>query len=149
MISHLSKEAVELIPKSDNTIRSRIIDEFRYQKEKLIGVFRESQSRIHLSLDLWTSPVGNRAYLGVVAHWCDASGEMCNALIGLPEVIGKHSGSNIARCLFDVVKEYGISEKIGYFLLDNAMNNNTVVTAMDSLLADEFREKVNTIKPAE
>jgi hypothetical protein len=42
MISHLSKEAVELIPKSGNTIRSRIIDEFRYRKVKLIGVFQES-----------------------------------------------------------------------------------------------------------
>jgi len=92
-------------------------------------------------LDLWTSPAGNRAYLGVVAHWCDASGEIRAALIGLPEVIGKHSGQNIAKCLFDVVKEYGIGEKIGYFQLDNATNNDTVVAAMDSILRMNSEKK--------
>jgi len=69
--------------------------------------------------------------------------------MGLPEVVGQHSGPNIANYLFDVVKEYGIGEKIGYFQLDNATNNDTAVAAMDSVLKNEFGEKVNMIKPAE
>jgi hypothetical protein len=48
-----------------------------------------------------------------------------------------------------IVKEYSIGEKIGYFQLDHAMNNDTAVAAMDFILKNEFREKVNTIKPAE
>ena len=48
-----------------------------------------------------------------------------------------------------LVKEYSIGEKIGYFQLDNATNNDTAVAAMDSILENEFGENVSTIKLAE
>jgi hypothetical protein len=64
MISHLSKDATEMLPKSGNTVRRWILDEFKYQRNILIEVFRQARSQIHLSLDIWITPSGNRSYLG-------------------------------------------------------------------------------------
>ena len=68
MIADLSVEAASIILKSANTVREWVIAEFRKQKEILTQRFQQARSRIHLSMDIWTAPSGNRAYLGIVAH---------------------------------------------------------------------------------
>jgi hypothetical protein len=42
-------------------------------------------------------------------------------IIGMPRVRGAHTGSNIADAFIDVLKIYKITEKLGYFMLDNAV----------------------------
>ena len=74
---------------------------------------------------------------------------MRNTLIGLPEIEGRHSGVNIAQCLFDVIKEYGISEKIGYFQMDSTSNHTMAVNELHPLLVSNFRDKGDVIKPSE
>jgi len=44
MISHLSKDMVEMLPKSGNTVRKWILDEFKYQRNILIEVFHQARS---------------------------------------------------------------------------------------------------------
>lgn len=40
---------------------------------------------------------------------------------------GRHTGENQAACFLEVVHPYRITEKIGYFTLDNASNNDTAL----------------------
>ena len=42
------------------------------------------------------------AILGVVAHFIDKEGKRCSAVLGLREVIGEHSGENIAEVLLQI-----------------------------------------------
>src|SRR5215471_12837900 len=58
MIADLSIEAESIIPKSANTIRSWVVSEFQKQKEILKERLQQARSRIHLSIDIWTSPSG-------------------------------------------------------------------------------------------
>ncbi len=74
---------------------------------------------------------------------------MRNTLIGLPEIKSRHSSVNIAQCLFDVIKEHGISEKIWYFQMDSASNNTTAVNELHPLLVGNFGDKGDVIKPSE
>jgi hypothetical protein len=56
-------------------------------------------------------------------------------LLGLPELHGAHSGDNIASVVSATMQLFGVdAEKVGYFVLDNAYNNDTAVAA----LADEY-----------
>jgi hypothetical protein len=46
-------------------------------------------------------------------------------VLGLPELTERHTGENIAGQIIEIIQEYEIGDKIGYFTLDNAGNINT------------------------
>jgi hypothetical protein len=149
MIADLSIKAEAMIPKSSNTIHKRIKEEFIRQCVILIDVFKRSQSRVHLSLNIWTTPSRNRAYLEIVAHWVDEQSNILETLIALPDMDDRHTGANIAEALFDVNKKYGIIEKVGYCQLDSASNNTMAMNELQSLLVDEFGECAGVITASE
>jgi len=49
---------------------------------------------------------------------------------------GRHTGENLAACFLDVVEPYSIIDKIGYFTLDNASNNDTALHHIAQHLKD-------------
>lgn len=51
-------------------------------------------------------------------------------VLGLREVIGEHSGENMAGVLLDLFRDYKISGSIGYFMADNAESNDTCIEAI-------------------
>jgi hypothetical protein len=51
-------------------------------------------------------------------------------LLSLPEIIGAHAGDNISDTVATILRDYGIADRIGYFVLDNADNNDTAVEAL-------------------
>jgi hypothetical protein len=54
--------------------------------------------------------------------------------IDLPQLTGAHTGKRLAEVVRFTLTTYGItSVNIGYFLLDNASNNNTAVAALAPL----------------
>lgn len=64
----------KLLPSASDTIRRWIMDAFEARKEQLKAELARSQSMIHFSFDLWTSP-NHLALLGVVAHYIDEYGQ--------------------------------------------------------------------------
>ena len=54
-------------------------------------------------------------------------------LLGLPVIIGPHTGQNIAAVLTQVINEYNIASKIGCFMMDNATNNDKALKALEDL----------------
>ena len=90
---------------------------------------KEARSAISISFDLWTSPNAH-AVLRVVAHFIDRRGRRRNVVLGLREILGKHSGENQAGILIALFKEYEICGNIGYFMADNAESNDTCIDAV-------------------
>lgn len=90
---------------------------------------REARSSISISFDLWTSP-NCLAVLGVVAHFIDKNGQRRAAVLGLRELMGEHSGENMAEVLLQIFKDYKIGGRIGYFMADNATSNDTRIHAV-------------------
>jgi hypothetical protein len=43
------------------------------------------------------------------------------------EISGKHDGTNLAEAVMEVVKEWNIQSNLGYFMMDNADNNDTMM----------------------
>jgi hypothetical protein len=90
------------------------------------AALKSALSAISFSFDLWTSP-NNKAMLGVVAHFADAGGTVRSVRIALQRQQGQHSGANIAKSLVSVIRSFGIADKVGYFVCDNATNNDTCI----------------------
>jgi hypothetical protein len=119
----------KLLPKAANIIRGWVIKEYENRKAQLRGELKEARSAISISFDLWTSQNAH-AVLGVVAHFIDRRGRRRQAVLGLREVLGEHSGENQAAVLIALFTEYNIGGNIGYFMADNAESNDTCIDAI-------------------
>jgi hypothetical protein len=65
--------------------------------------------------------------LAVVGHFVLYTGEAKSCLLGLRHVESSHSDENIAQSVIAVIEEYEIKDLLGYFVLDNALSNDTCV----------------------
>jgi hypothetical protein len=115
------------------SIRDWIMKDFERYKGVVAGHLHNALGKIHISFDIWTSR-NLLTLCGIVVHFINQQGKLCTFLLSLPEVVGSHTGVNIAEGVAAIINEFGLKDRIGYFVLDNAENNDTAVTA----LADEF-----------
>jgi len=123
------------LPSSGNTIKTWILSQFHRSQSELIGKMALSRSNIHFTFDLWTSP-NHRSFLGVVAHWIVQTLRLHSTVLGLQRFRGRHTGENQAKHFWDIVNAYKITNKIGYFTLDNATNNDTALEHIAKHLQD-------------
>lgn len=112
------------------TISRWIYEEYAHQKADVRERVAAAQSRIHLSFDLWTSPFRNFAVLSIVGHFLNKEGKNIAILLGLRRLQGSHSGENMALLVLELLQEYKIDSRFGYFVLDNASSNDTCVKAI-------------------
>lgn len=126
LLFFLAPILIKYLPEARDTIRKWVMTAWQQKKAKLKAELKEAKSLISISFDLWTSPNGY-AVLGVIGHFINKYGERRHVVLGLRQVVGEHSGENQAAILLALFKEYEISGKIGYFMCDNADNNDTCV----------------------
>jgi hypothetical protein len=80
-------------------------------------------------MDMWTS----RSLLslcGIVIHFINDKGNYRTFLLSIPKLARRHTGVNIADGVAAILAEFNIGNKIGYFILDNASNNDTYMEAL-------------------
>jgi hypothetical protein len=119
----------KILPKSPSTLSTWVKDMWEgdagrraWLKEKL----HLAKSKIHISTDAWTSEEGTN-YVAVVAHFLDEKHKLQTGLLDLRPLKGPHSGENIAKVLSKVIEFYDISAVLGFFMMDNAGNNDTCI----------------------
>ncbi len=118
------------LPTSHNKISSWVKQGNKDKRATVKKLLASSPSKIHLSFDNWSS--GNHlAFTAVVAHFCSPAYSIQSILIGFRELRGPHPGENIAEVVGEVLQDYSIMpSQIGCFILDNAANNDTCITAL-------------------
>ena len=102
---------------------------------------KSARSMISISFDLWTSPNGP-AIIGVVGHFINKDGRRRQVVLGLREIVGEHTGENMAGVLIDLFRDYGIAGNIGYFMADNAESNDTCIDAVLCVLYPNMSAKL-------
>jgi len=75
---------------------------------------------------MWTSSA-SMAMIAIVAHHVSKTGEAKDCLLVLKQVESNHSGANMAEAIAPVIKEYGLQDRVGYFVLDNVKSHDTCV----------------------
>ena len=88
-----------------------------------------------LSLDAWTSSNGH-AFLAIVMHWINSDWKLgtpfsytfipvCSIistiseelLIDFRELVGEHSGENLAHAVYDTLNLYGLKGRVSFELI--------------------------------
>ena len=123
---------------SARALRYKIIQEYNRHKQKVIEVLRNSPGLLHISFDGWTSR-NKLALYGIACFFRDEKDRLCKIMIGVPEA-HRHFGSTIGGEVLDVLHTLGVGpEKIGYFTLDNAENNDTAMEVIGAELGFDGR----------
>jgi hypothetical protein len=100
----------------------------QHVKEKL----KQVDSNISITFDSWTFKPGV-PFLSVTMHYIDSlvrkphEWELKTEQLAFTIINSNHSGSNIRRILIENINNYGIHTKVGWFMADNATNNDTAI----------------------
>ncbi|KAG9382290.1 Dimer-Tnp-hAT domain containing protein [Pyrenophora tritici-repentis] len=122
MIQLASVEAERALWASYNSVSRYVIRLYNYLLLKVVASLSESMSKVHISFDGWTTKGGKRGY---------RSGELRDLPIALPQLTGAHTGEAMAEVVMAIFKQFEITVgKLGYFVLDNAHNNNTTINTL-------------------
>jgi hypothetical protein len=102
---------------------------YQIQKVLVKHQLQKAVSKVHIAFDLWTP--GNYSSLnGIVAHFIDADFKPQAILLATPKQSSSHAGVNIADQVIKVIEDFGIQSRLGYFVLDNASNNDTAMRSI-------------------
>ena len=136
LIATIDESIEHKIPKSHNTLQSDIVNWFEQTKLIMIERLSTARSRIHLSFDLSTSP-NCKALLAITAHWTSEIYKSEATLIAIRQLEEKHSGENISEWIYTVAKQYKIVNNLGYFVMDNADNNDSALKWLDKRIRQD------------
>jgi hypothetical protein len=126
LLVYLNRQVEPWLPEDHHTIRTWISRQFDFQKQQVKKRLQSSLSCIHITTDLWTSG-SDLALLGAIAHFVNPQGDLEEVLIALKEVDGAHTGENLSSYILAAVDDFDITSQLGYFQMDNAPNNDTMI----------------------
>lgn len=124
LIWQLDPQIAGQVPWSRHSMSRQLSDVFTSKKGLIKQELTCALTKIHLGFDLWTSP--NRyAIMAITGHFLDGKGSHQTRLLALRHQLGCHSGENLAITLLTAIQEWGIEDKVGVIVSDNARTNDT------------------------
>jgi hypothetical protein len=115
-----------LILTSHSTAHRYIVDCYTSLKAGIAQALAKARSSISISFDEWLG-TNQLDMLGVTAHYLDEQLHVETVLLGLRPMYGAHGGAAIAEELLDGMREFKISDRVGYCVADNASNNDAAL----------------------
>jgi hypothetical protein len=123
---YLNEDINTWLPGSHNTIKLWVLRQFDIERKRIKQRLQNARTKIHISCDLWTSP-NTLAIFGIVAHYISEDNVLESSVLAIKEVDGAHEGNNLANIVMEVIKDWGFATKLGYFVMDNASNNDSMM----------------------
>jgi len=97
-----------------DTAKTKIDRTFETKKKEMIIELEKLTSKPSFTLDCWTS-MNMIAYLGVTIHYINEDFEIQNYLLDFVHLNDKHSGAILAEEFVDVLKSFGLKNKVVVF----------------------------------
>jgi len=127
-----------LLPDSPRTVGEHAVALLIEGKQRLRHILNAAISGIHITYDMWTSSK-NLRILAIFAHSTSEKLQLLTVTLGLIKIEGEHLGLNQANALLRVIGDLTIRGKLGYFVMDNVISNDTLMNAVaNSLIADSI-----------
>jgi hypothetical protein len=133
--------ARDVLLRSRRAVPKLLKKTFAQHKQGLVKKLHNSlSSMVHFTIDMWTSSEQKAAYQAIVVHFVDAETRgVAQALLSLREFKGSHNGKLQAKAFLEVVEEYDLRGKIGYFTMDNHDANDTML--------DDIAKEIDGLDP--
>ena len=82
--------------------------------------------RFYLTSDLWTS-LTSYGYIRVIAHFVDEHWVLQKRVLNFSFMAQPHNGVSLCEKMYNMIKEWGIKNKLLSITLDNASSNDVFV----------------------
>ena len=135
-LEYINPVVNRMLPDSDSTVKIHAKGLFAEGKQRLRHMLATAVSDIHITCDMWTSS-NYLGLLGVIAHFTSEKGQLHVVTLALVELQGDHSGLNQAAVVLDVLNDFGIRNKLGYLVMDNAASNDVLTEVISDALREE------------
>lgn len=116
------------------TAKNHVTQLFSEYKTSIITALQSNTGKISFIIDCWTSS-NQHPFQGVIARWVSDDWKLNNAVIDLTILSGNHTGKNIAKSFWNVLNEFGLTEKLLSVTTDNASNMDTLFDELETLFA--------------
>lgn len=129
---HNSKVSL-IVPQNHSTTARWILKLFAGSKPAIIRSLARARSKISISFDAWKSD-NELDLLGIFAHYLDENLQLKTVMLGLRNTYGNHDGEAMKDELLHVIQECQITDKLGFFIADNATNNDAAIRLLSTHL---------------
>ncbi|KAK8912227.1 putative AC transposase [Metarhizium anisopliae] len=136
-IRYICPAADDILPMSGSTAKNDLQKGYEEKKEVVKRALQNALSSIHVVPDNWTSP-NCLGVIGFTVQFVTEDHGLQSLVVRIKELEGQHSGENMAEAIMEFIREYGIASKVGYFMMDNATNMNTMIDKISDDLEHEF-----------
>lgn len=123
LVWQLDPQIAGQVPWSRQSMSRHLNDVYHARKSVVGQELSHALTKIHLGFGLWTSP-NRHAIMAVTAHFLDRQGCHQMRLLALRRQLGCHSGENLACTLLEVAGEWGLEDRVGVVVSDNAATND-------------------------
>lgn len=134
------------LPSSD-TVRRRIKKKQEEKQTEVAKKLQESNARLHLTLDCWTSPF-NVSFLAIAVNYINAKDSAWTrnrVLVGFENMGGGHSADDMFQIVRKVCETYQITKQIGCVVGDNA-RSNTKLASMVKAWTEENKSEFHAFE---
>ncbi|KAJ3552946.1 hypothetical protein NPX13_g10995 [Xylaria arbuscula] len=125
---------------SHKILISLLIAEYKRAMDSVRSLLGTARGMVHLTFDGWTSRK-NMSFVGINAHFIDEKWKKWTILLGLPALVGRHTGKDVADEVLSIIYAFSIASKVGYCTLDNEAKNGTTMAALAQYLQFDPRER--------
>ena len=136
-IRYIRPAVDDLLPRSGDTVKNDLQWRYDNKKEFVKRALQNALSSIHIVPDNWASPNGF-GVIGFTVQFVTEDHGLQSLVVRIKELEGQHSGENMAEAIMEFIREFGIATKVGYFMMDNATNMNTMIDKVSDDLEQEF-----------
>ncbi|KAJ3487515.1 hypothetical protein NLJ89_g11705 [Agrocybe chaxingu] len=119
---------------SPSTVSHDVRLVFARSRQRISAMLRKHEGKISFATDAWTSP-NHKAYVAVTAH-LEHNGTPISLVLDVIELAKSHTGINLALAFVDILKDFGITDKVLAVTCDNATNNDRMIDELETLLPD-------------
>ncbi len=129
LLTYGKPSLARLLPTHHSTLSQWVKDSMAARLPFIIDLVQSALSNINLSIDGWRAH-NRREYAALCAHFVDGNGHPRTLLLGFPRRHGGHTGDDLAAMVKPVILQYGIGDKLGSFVMDNAGDNDKCLEAL-------------------
>lgn len=108
-------------PPCRNTFITSLLEEKYVQTKTMLKSILEETEFITITTDGWTS-LTNESYISVTAHFITKKWEFVSCLLSCFGYSERHTAQNLHDEISEILREWGISEKVFAMVTDNAAN---------------------------
>ncbi|WJZ99646.1 hypothetical protein VitviT2T_018071 [Vitis vinifera] len=111
---------------SRNTIKGDIMKIYEVEKDKMISYLEKLQSRVAITIDMWTSNQ-KKGYMTITVHYIDESWLLHHHIVRFFYVPPPHTKEVLSDVLMDFLLDWNMDRKVSTVTVDNCSSNDGMI----------------------